>query len=112
VTDQNANQIQRFNSSLAAPFIIPLTVGAALGDISSPRGIAVDSDGNLIVCDASNSRVEKFSTVGAFLGIIGTKGPGTSPGEFYLPNFVTVDGNRNVYVSDFDNQTVLKFAPF
>src|SRR5208282_510142 len=57
VTDQNANQIQRFNSNLGSPYILPLTVGSAAGDIDAPRGIAVDQDGNLIVCDYLNSRV-------------------------------------------------------
>lgn len=38
--------------------------GKGPGQFSTPRGIAVDGDGNVLVCDANNGRIQKFSPKG------------------------------------------------
>jgi hypothetical protein len=46
--------------------------GSGLGQLASPRGIAVDqATGNIYVSDQSNFRVDVFTATGAFLGAFG-----------------------------------------
>jgi DNA-binding beta-propeller fold protein YncE len=47
--------------------------GTGKGEFDSPTGIAIDGNGNILVADTNNSRIEKFSATGTFLGILGTK---------------------------------------
>ena len=41
--------------------------GTGDGELIFPRGICEDIDGNLLVCDTSNSRVSQFNTDGEFI---------------------------------------------
>ena len=38
------------------------------GQFNSPRGMLVDSNNNLLVCDRNNNRVQQFSLDGRFTG--------------------------------------------
>ena len=41
--------------------------GTGKGEFDSPTGIAVDRNGNFLVADTNNGRIEKFSPTGTFL---------------------------------------------
>jgi PKD repeat protein len=73
-------------------------LGTEDGNFSSPKGIAVDSSGNVYVADPGNHRIQKFSSTGAFLAKWGSEG--WTDGKFYTINGVAVDSSGNVYVSD------------
>jgi DNA-binding beta-propeller fold protein YncE len=83
--------------------------GTEKGEFDSPTGIAVDPNGNILVADTGNGRIEKFSLTGAFLSAIGTKGSGH--GQFEQPNGIAVDRAGNIYVADAGNHRVQKLAP-
>jgi DNA-binding beta-propeller fold protein YncE len=83
--------------------------GVRRGQFDSPTGIAVDSNGNVLVADTNNGRIEKFSPTGAFLSILGTKG--SSQGQLGAPNGIAIDHLGNIYVADAGNHRVLKLAP-
>jgi DNA-binding beta-propeller fold protein YncE len=83
--------------------------GIGRGQFDSPTGIAVDGSGNVLVADTNNSRIEKFSATGTFLGILGTKG--TGHGQLRNPNGIAVDRMGNIYVADASNHCVQKLAP-
>src|SRR5437870_2695439 len=84
--------------------------GAGKGEFDSPTGIAVDPSGNILVADTNNGRIEKFSSTGAFLSIIGTKGSGH--GQLGEPNGIAVDRAGNIYVAEVgSNHRVQKLAP-
>jgi DNA-binding beta-propeller fold protein YncE len=83
--------------------------GAGKGQLDSPIGIAVDGNGNVLVADTNNGRVEKFSPTGTFLSTIGTKGSGQ--GQLGLPNGIAIDRAGNIYVADAGNHRVQKLAP-
>jgi len=83
--------------------------GARKGEFDSPTGIAVDGNGNILVADTGNGRIEKFSPTGTFLSVIGTKGNGY--GQLGAPNGITIDRAGNIYVADAGNHGVQKLAP-
>ncbi len=82
--------------------------GTGKGEFDSPSGIAVDSNGNVLVADTGNGRIEKFSPTGTFISTIGTKGAGN--GDLGAPNGMAVDRNGNLYVADAGNHRVQKLA--
>jgi DNA-binding beta-propeller fold protein YncE len=83
--------------------------GTGNGQFDWPRGLAVDGAGNVLVSDANNGRIQKFSSAGVFLASIGRSGSGE--GEFRAPNGIAVDKSGNIYVADVLNQRVQKIKP-
>jgi DNA-binding beta-propeller fold protein YncE len=61
------------------------------------------------VADTGNGRIQKFSSTGAFLTTIGSKGSGH--GQLAAPNGIAIDHVGNIYVADAGNHRVLKLAP-
>ena len=82
--------------------------GTGKGEFDLPAGIAVDRNGNFLVADTNNGRIEKFSPAGTFLDIIGTKGSGQ--GQLGAPNGIAVDSTGNIYVADASNHRVQKLS--
>jgi tripartite motif-containing protein 71 len=83
--------------------------GVGTGKFDSPSGIAVDPNGNILVADTGNGRIQKFSSSGTSLSTIGAKG--TGPGQLGLPRGIAIDRAGNIYVADASNQRVQKLAP-
>ena len=83
--------------------------GGGNGQFRFPRGLAVDTGGNILVADTNNGRIQKFSAAGVFLGVIGKMGHG--PGEFQEPCGIAVDAANNIYVADVANHRVQKLKP-
>src|SRR6266511_3262800 len=82
--------------------------GAGKSEFDSPVGIAVDRNGNFLVADTNNGRIEKFAPAGTFLDIMGTKGSGQ--GQLGAPNGIAVDSTGNIYVADASNHRVQKLG--
>jgi DNA-binding beta-propeller fold protein YncE len=83
--------------------------GIEYGQLDFPRGMAVDSAGNILIADTNNGRLQRFSTDGIFLGVIGSKGEGQ--GEFREPCGIAIDSDGNIYVADTGNHRVQKLKP-
>ncbi|HEX5707368.1 MAG TPA: PxKF domain-containing protein [Pyrinomonadaceae bacterium] len=83
------------------------STGSGSGQFITPRGIAVDSSGNVYVPD-QNTRVQKFDSSGNLISQFGI--PGDVPGGFVTPNKVATDSAGNVYVTDNFNNRVSKFS--
>ena len=66
------------------------------GQVTRPKGIAVDGSGNVYVADTLNDRVQVFNVSGDFLAEWGAEGGGE--GRFSKPDSIAVDGTGNVYV--------------
>jgi len=75
---------------------------ATSATLNGPRGVAVDSAGNVYVADSGNGRVRKVD----FLGNISTIG-----GTLVDPRGVAVDRAGNVFVSDSGANRVYRIAP-
>jgi len=84
------------------------SLGTEDGEFNYPKGIAVDSGGNVYVADTYNHRVQVFSSNGIFLGKWGSLG--TEDGQFNYPHEVAVDKyNEVVYVADTYNNRIQAF---
>ncbi len=106
VNDFGNKRIQKFAST--GEYITDWGQGGkALGEFSSPSGIAVD--GNFIfVTDRDANRIQKFSVDGEFVTTWGKKG--TSEGQFYFPTAISAN-NGIVYVVDTGNSRIQTFSP-
>ena len=83
--------------------------GKENGQLNFPRGLAVDTAGNIFVADSNNDRLQKFLPAGNFVNVIGKRGQGQ--GEFVEPGGVGVDRNGFIYVADTANNRVQKLKP-
>ena len=79
--------------------------GSAQGQFNWPCGVAVDGDGNILVADKHNHRIQKFSANWCFLSSVGQEGSQCL--EFLYPAGVAVNHrNRKVYICDELNRRI------
>jgi DNA-binding beta-propeller fold protein YncE len=84
--------------------------GTGKGEFDLPSGMCIDGNGNVLVADTGNGRIEKFSPTGDFLSVIASKGSGH--GQLGEPNGIAVDRSGNIYVAEVaSNHRVQKLAP-
>jgi uncharacterized protein (TIGR03663 family) len=74
-----------------------------------PRGLAVDSNGDVYIADTGNKRVVVTDSEGNFKYQFGYFG--SELGAFNEPTGLAVDGQGNLYVADTWNSRVQVFAP-
>ena len=79
--------------------------GSDPGQFRNPRGVAVDAEGNLVVADSSNRRVQVLRPDGSHVRTIGGS-QGSGPGQFNIPCGVAVDAAGNLVVADRGNHRV------
>ncbi len=72
-----------------------------------PRGVAVDSAGNIYVADTENHLIRKYTAAGGYLTQWG--GFGSTFGNFRYPRDVTVGPDGRVYVADTLNDRIQVF---
>jgi DNA-binding beta-propeller fold protein YncE len=99
-TPGRPHRVQKFSASGAFLARWGTTEGSAPGQFDEPRGIAIDGNDTVYVCDSQNQRIQKFTTAGALVGEIPV--PGASIYDLAL------DGFGHLYVCDLNSQTVRK----
>ena len=87
---------------------------ATAARLHDPRGVAVDTAGNVYIADAYNSRIRKITagiitTVAgdSTFGYSGDGGPATAA-ELLDPSGVALDDSGNIYITDRYNNNVRK----
>lgn len=122
VADTGNHTIRRITSSgtvttLAGKAGQPGSVDStgSLARFNSPRGVAVDSLGNVYVADTGNHTIRMITQQGAVTTLAGLAGqPGSTDGigsaaRFNLPNGIALSGY--LYVADTGNSTIRRIYP-
>ncbi len=81
--------------------------GNSIGDFARPKGIALDSEGNIYVVDALFDIVQIFNQNGQVLMAFG--GSGSGKGNFYLPSDILIDNQDKIYIVDSGNRRIQVF---
>lgn len=113
VTDNADNIVQKFSPD--GTVLLTLGQKGVAGDdratdaFDGPADVFVMTSGDVLVADGyRNSRIVRFSSDGAFRGIIGgTEGSG--PGQFNVPHSVVVDSRGRIIVADAENSRLQVF---
>jgi DNA-binding beta-propeller fold protein YncE len=110
VTDSGNDRIQQLSTSLQfmSEYDSPGGIGSAVGQMSDPTGLAVDS-GKLIIADTGNNRIEEFTTAYASPQVGGAAGSG--PGQFNNPQGLAVNASTHeIEVADERNTRIERLS--
>ena len=79
--------------------------GSGHGQFDRPLAVTVDGEGNILVADTHNNRIQKFTAEGQFLTAVGKYGSG--PLQFNYPTDIAFNTiNNKVYVADSSNKRI------
>jgi tripartite motif-containing protein 71 len=95
--------------TIGDPLLVFGQEGGANGQVCRPWGVCCDLDGNIIIADRSNNRIQIFRPDGTFCHCFGRQG--TEPGQFDRPAGIASDVNRRIVVADKDNHRIQVFKP-
>ena len=98
----------RIYSNVTRPTLCIGGLGEVKGKFKLPCGVAVDSEGKILVADCHNNRVQIFDPQGKFLKSFGNQGD--KNGQLNHPTDVAVDRHGNIIVCDKDNHRVQRFT--
>lgn len=98
VCDMQKHQIIVFDRVTGKLMSVIGKPGDKDGEFNRPTHITVDQKGNLIVNDAFNFRIQKFTPDGKFIRQIGMAG--NTPGSMARPKGIVTDHDGNLYVVD------------
>jgi DNA-binding beta-propeller fold protein YncE len=107
VADTMNARVQVLNPETGESELVIGEQGLNVGNLVRPKGVAVDSEGNVYVVESYYDHLLVYNKEGEFLLPIG--GTGKRIGEFYLPSGVWIDAHDRVYVADMFNGRVMLF---
>lgn len=81
--------------------------GLYVGNLTRPKGVALDDDGNLYIVEGYYDHLLVFNEQGELLLPIG--GTGMQIGNFFLPSGMWIDQDNRVFVADMFNSRVVMF---
>lgn len=81
--------------------------GSENGQLKEAKGIATSKNGNLIVLDSNNNRLQEFSPSGKYEAKFGASGTGA--GEMKSPYGMALDSKGNIWVADTANARIDEF---
>ena len=86
--------------------------GSGPGEFNAPGGVAVAANGDLLIADFYNQRVQQLRADGGFAGQWGATGEvGVRAGAFNYPTDVALAPDGTLYVADGYNDRIQAFAP-
>ncbi|MSV30535.1 MAG: hypothetical protein EXQ52_17600, partial [Bryobacterales bacterium] len=109
ISDTDNNKVRKATNGIIETFAGTVTTAgdggpAVSAQLLSPRGVAVDASGNLLIADSSNSQIRRVDTTGKISTIAGNGVPGfkgdrgpASAAQVIFPRTVVVDSG-NYYI--------------
>ncbi len=73
-----------------------------------PRAVACDPDGDVLLADTGNHRIQRFNQCGVLKSTFGS--PGQGPGEFQDPCSLAVSGSGEIFVAERKNHRIQIFS--
>ena len=105
VTERIGNCITIFNKKGEKIRSIKRTT---LGEFNNPYGVAISNDGHILVTD--DHRLQKLTTDGVCVQLVGSGNRGNGPLEFNLPRGIAVHPTtRHIFVADYINDRIQVF---
>jgi sugar lactone lactonase YvrE len=91
-------------------------IAATNATLYAPKGITLDSHGNLYIADRSNNRIRKVDAVTGKISTVAGNGTGGYNGDgrtatsaaLNLPERIALDNNGNLYIADLGNYRIRK----
>jgi len=111
---ETANERLREYSPAGTTLSIRGSWGAGEGRMQGAAGIALDAEGNVIVAESENHRVQKFGSDGTWTAMTPTLIPPfarVDNGWFNMAMACAVDATGNVYVAEKGNNRIQKLSP-
>ena len=109
VVDIQNHQVQVLDKRTGQVLNRIAKAGSGPGDLFHPTNIAFAPNGDLLVVDTSNFRVQRFTRDGVAVRSFGEAGQ--VPGTFARPKGIAVDRAGRIYVGDSAFQNVQLFDP-
>lgn len=76
-------------------------------EMSNPTAVAVDSFGNVFICDAGNNVIRKVSSANIFTVV----GGAATELQLNQPDGIVFDSKGAMYIADTGNRRIVKFVP-
>jgi uncharacterized protein (TIGR03437 family) len=111
IADTNNNVIRKVTGSGSITTVAGSGASGNAGDgglaikaaLNQPRGVAVDSAGNLYIADTSNNAIRRVSADGAISSV-------ATSAYLNAPGGIAVDGAGNLFIADTGNNLIRKLA--
>jgi sugar lactone lactonase YvrE len=81
--------------------------GSADGQFEAPEDVAISPNGDLLVMDQQQDRIQRFNQAGEYVSQFGT--PGSGNGQLSGPWALAVDSAGNAWVADANNDRLEEF---
>lgn len=107
VSDGHNHKIITFDYSTGEVLSEFGSLGSLPGEFRGPRGILIDSAGDIFVADNYNNRLVRFDSNGNFISNYGSSG--TANGQFAQPRGLVLDSTGRILVADTQNNRVQVF---
>jgi len=101
------NPKQRNYNEIKQPKLSFGSYGNGNGQFNNLYGGITNSNGNLLICDIDNYRIQIFDSNGKFISTFGSHGNGN--GQFNRPIGITMNSRGHIIVSDRDNDRIQIF---
>jgi uncharacterized protein (TIGR03437 family) len=125
ISDTNNNVVRRVSKTGAIVTIAGNGTAGSNGDgsaatsaqLNGPRGLALDSAGNLYIADSLNAKIRRVTSGGTISTYAGNGTPGfggdgaaAASAQLNYPVSLAVDSAANLYIADFSNNRIRKVS--